>query len=1109
VIAALVPTTPGHAQATIRVPADQPTIQAAIDAAAAGDTVLVAPGTYAPINFKGKALTVESGQGPAFTIIDGGSSAPGVVFAGGEGPGSVLRGFTVQHGRANGSPTYSGGGVQILGGASPLVTGNVITANSACGGNGIYVSGGSPTIQGNWITGNSVYGCSGYVPGGGIDIGGSQSAQIIGNLIAGNSTFFGGGIHLNAASATIRGNVITANHADYDGGGIALLNASAAVIVDNLIADNVAVGNGGGINSSVSSGTTPAVIGNTLVHNQASDGSAIWAGLYDSGLQIADNVVVGYPGNVAAVTCDATYQQSPPVFTANDVVADQTAYKGTCASETGTNGNISVDPLLRAAASGDDRLATGSPAIDQGVARSELTATDLDGNPRVVGGRVDMGAYEWSPSASTIPTAVTLTSDTPANVPPGVGAIVHYAAAVAPAAGGAPVINGTVDISVDGAPATGCTGLSLAGGPARCAVHFDSIGTHTVAAAYSGAGSVAPSSASTSQTAGQGATTTTLRASNNPGGAGQQVTLTATVSVGAYQGSIDGAVSFTSDGATIGGCASQPLTGAVATCVVTYPASGSHDVLASYAGTGQFAASTSAPLHEQVGSPTVTAISDSAQPSVSGQQVTYTASVGPAGQASGTPTGSVAFTDGGAPIAGCASVPLTTLSAACTTGYPGPGSHPITATYGGDATFGSSTSPTPTHSVAPAPTAVSVPTASLNPAAIGSAVVLGARVSVVTPGAGTPTGSITFEDGGSSLGTSPVDGSGVASFTTSTLGAGSHVITAVYGGDASLASSGSAALHETVLPVASTTIDLRTSTYPSAPGQPVWLTISVGGGDVVPTGVVRLTVNGQPVSGGGLFGGYELGPKGTAYMEILGLINGDNRIDVDYMGDHLHNSSRATWVQTVAPASPDRRFVNQVYNDVLLRSADSAALGWVTALDQRRIDRTHVALAFTSSTEYLTDRVQDAYLAHLGRYADPAGLSYWIGIIRGGGTFEQLDVSFLGSPEYFAGAGGTADAFLDALYWDVFGRAVDGSGRRYWDQRLASGTPQWQVAMAMVLSYEAMSNRVIDDYWWLLGRPPDSAGLAYWTGALQHGIRDEQLFAFLIGSDEYWAFTQS
>src|SRR6266850_2970215 len=139
------------AQNTIRVPQDVPTIQAGIDAAVNGDTVLVSPGTYVEnINFNGKAITVTSSDGRAVTIIDGNANGSVVTFNHGETAASVLSGFTIR----NGYTFDDAGGIQVTN-SSPEISGNVITANRAISGVGIDVYRGSPIIRNNTITANT------------------------------------------------------------------------------------------------------------------------------------------------------------------------------------------------------------------------------------------------------------------------------------------------------------------------------------------------------------------------------------------------------------------------------------------------------------------------------------------------------------------------------------------------------------------------------------------------------------------------------------------------------------------------------------------------------------------------------------------------------------------------------------------------------------------------------------------------------------------------------------------------------------------------------------------------------------------------------------------
>jgi len=126
------------------------------------------------------------------------------------------------------------------------------------------------------------------------------------------------------------------------------------------------------------------------------------------------------------------------------------------------------------------------------------------------------------------------------------------------------------------------------------------------------------------------------------------------------------------------------------------------------------------------------------------------------------------------------------------------GTQPITAQYGGNSTFNGSTS-SALSEVVNAKTTMTTLGSSLNPSFVGQSVTFSATVSTTLEG--TPTGTVTFLDGATPLGTGGLNASGVATYATTTLALGAQSITASYGGDANDATSTSQVVNQTVIAV--------------------------------------------------------------------------------------------------------------------------------------------------------------------------------------------------------------------------------------------------------------------------------------------------------------------
>lgn len=447
----------------------------------------------------------------------------------------------------------------------------------------------------------------------------------------------------------------------------------------------------------------------------------------------------------------------------------------------------------------------------------------------------------------------------------------------------------------DGATMLGSAALD-AGGQATLATSALAVATHPITAAYSGDTSCDPStSAELGQVVDQASTTTTVLTSVNPSVFGELVTSTATVAaVLPGAGTPTGTVSFF-DGVTLLGTGTLDVSGQ-ATFTTSALVVGSHSVTASYGADASFAASTSSPVTQVVdqASTTTTALS-SANPSVFGQGVTFTATVAVLAPGAGIPTGTVTFLDG---VTSLATVALDGAGqASFTTSALAVGGHSMTAAYAGNASFVASTSSAVTQVVGQAGTTTTV-VSWADPSTFGQSVTFTAVVAAVLPGAGTPTGSVTFFDGVATLGAATLGSAGQASLTTSTLAVGSHSLSALYAGDASFVAGGSPVLPQTVIAAAaSATVDA--SLNPSASGQDVTFTATVAGNGPVPTGTVTF------LDGGASIGAGNLDASGHASLTLSTLTSGAHQITASYGGDAIYPTSAtaSALTQEVAAAS--------------------------------------------------------------------------------------------------------------------------------------------------------------------------------------------------------------
>jgi hypothetical protein len=313
------------------------------------------------------------GGGSYYTEIDGSSLTDNFANSGG---GGAAYGIMNSCSIARNVTSDSGGGAYFGSLGHCIVASNTAT-NS---GGGTYYA----VVNDSTLSNNVAY------TGGGASYGTLTNCQINANLAAG-----GGGI----AWATLFNCVVSSNSATYNGGG-----ASIGTLINCKLIGNSAGYVGGGYDALGWGSLTEAydLLNCTLVGNSAATGGGGAEHAVLVNCTVVSNsasAVLGYGGGADQSelhNCIVYYNNFSAPYTANANVSQSgVSYCCTLPLLTNGPGNITNAPLFLNLASGDFHLQTNSPCIDSATNLPSIGGVDLDGRPRVVGNRVDMGAYEF------------------------------------------------------------------------------------------------------------------------------------------------------------------------------------------------------------------------------------------------------------------------------------------------------------------------------------------------------------------------------------------------------------------------------------------------------------------------------------------------------------------------------------------------------------------------------------------------------------------------------------------------------------------------------------------------------------------------------------------
>jgi hypothetical protein len=408
----------GHAKASaaeLRVcPAGPPTcdyasVQEAVDAAADGDVIKVAAGTYTDVNNHGglaqvvyvnKTITIRGGYATDDWDTPNPEANPTTLDAQGQGRVVYITGEV--------SPTLEG--LHITGGDAAGLGGGPWGGDDA--GGGVYIVNATATLNNCWVFDNTAR------TGGGLYLGDS-AAMLNGNSITANTAVSapdssfgdGGGLFLSSSPATLSGNYITANTTDFSGSGL-YLRSSNATLVNDLVADNqitdrsVMLGADCGL---YVAGSSPNLLHTTFARNTGgATGIGVCVHTWPSPSSVVmKNIILANHTLGIEVQADSTADLNGVLWYANS--GGNTGGAGTIT----VNNAVTGDPAFDA---DGYHLTDGSAAIDAGVDAG--VTDDIDGQVRPYNSIPDLGADEWvAPEPTPTPTGTPTPTDTPTPTP--------------------------------------------------------------------------------------------------------------------------------------------------------------------------------------------------------------------------------------------------------------------------------------------------------------------------------------------------------------------------------------------------------------------------------------------------------------------------------------------------------------------------------------------------------------------------------------------------------------------------------------------------------------------------------------------------------------------